>query len=1229
MRRLKGNQHYFLAQFLPLAAMVLAAAAFLYHSRIDAELNRLQLEQRERVALGVASLTNDMDAPLRHLSILTGEAPIARGVNDPTPQNIAAMAESFSTLMLRNPYYDQVRWIDQDGMEKIRVNMTSTGPMQVADKYLQNKKDRPYFTDTMTLPRGEMLISPMDLNVENGKIEVPHKPTVRLAVPVFTSGGQSRGILIINLLMAPLLDRFSNQVERGVNRAMLVNAEGFWLYSTNSADEWAFMFKREESLKRDFPDVWKQMQAKPAGNIIGDDGIWSWQRVDIDGNTGRYGLHQQSPWTVALFLPQKRVMVDNYRILTRLSWFVMLILAGLALLSWQLAVQRRRREIAVHDRVKAESELVASEERLSDLLHHQETRSVLASIVASSDDAIIGTGLDDLINSWNPGAEKVFGYLAREMINQSIYVLVPTEKKEETRGITAQIMQGETVVNFETMRWHRDGRLLDISVTISPILDSEKNIVGTSYIARDITDRKRLEKELSQYRLRLEGLVEQQTRNLVDANRNLELALSRSESATRAKSNFLSNMSHEIRTPMNAVLGLTYLLEKTALDADQRDLVRKIITAGHSLLGIINDILDVSKIEAGRLDIEHVPFRLSAVLENVVNVTAPNIGEKDVELVVGFNDVGIEHLCGDALRLEQILVNLTSNAIKFTAKGEISIHVAVLSEAGDQVMLRFAVTDSGIGIPADRQQDIFHAFTQEDTSTTRRFGGTGLGLTICRHLVQLMHGEIGVISEPGKGSQFWFMLPFQTMSHVAEASPVEGPLAVLVADDNATARAVLADTIKSMGWQVDTVESGEDAVSKTMVRLRHNLAYDIFLLDWRMPGMDGLSVAKAIREASSSHSQPPIIIMVTAYGRDDVMNSPDAELLDAVITKPVAPSTLYNTIIHVRQRRSGEAGNGKARKAGTAGAAGAAGQGNAGTGNGGKVREGRGSRDGQDNRIDGVRVLVVDDSEINREVAKRILEADGAEVVAVGDGSEAVDWLRAHPDGADLVLMDIQMPVMDGYTATHEIRDTLQLRTLPIIALTAGAFKAQQEAAMTAGMNGFLSKPYNVDQIISIVRLHIAHLSADELERRNAAKSAKPAYTSATVATTFPTLIETAPSATPGLDVDVGLEAWGSKDVYAKFLGKFAEQYEKTGSDILAHIQANEPAQAKTLAHKLRGSAGTLALTDVHRLAGELEGLLSAADFSSTSASDCKVKAAELDAALRIARRAIADYTGS
>jgi len=1188
MRRAKGSPHYFMAQFLPLAVMVLVAGIFLYFSRVDAEFNRLQLEQRERVSLGAASLINDMEVPLRHLNILMSEVAVTHTINNPSASNMELMAEDFSTLMLRNPFYDQVRWIDETGMEKVRVNMGVTGPETVIERELQNKRMRPYFTDTMALQPGEMLVSPMDLNVENGRIETPRKPTLRVAVRLVDASGAPRGILIINLLMAPLLERFANQVERGTSRAMLLNADGYWLYSTNTGDEWAFMFKRVYNMGTQYAKVWQVIAAQASGNLM-DDGIWSWQQVRLDeGN--RYHVRHQSPWTVALYLPQQRMLVSSYTIMTRIGMYVIAIWIGLALLSWQLAINRRKREAAIHDRLRTESQLAASEERVADLERHQETRSMLASIVASSDDAIIGTSLDDLINSWNPGAEKLFGYLSWEVLNQSAFVLVPPERTEEARDIVAQIGQGKTVVNFETVRWHKDGRLLDISVTVSPIRDGQKKIIGISYIARDITERKLLEKELNRYREHLEALVEQQTANLRDVNRNLELALSKSESATRAKSSFLSNMSHEIRTPMNAVLGLTYLMDKTALDADQRDLVRKIIAAGQSLLGIINDILDVSKIEAGRLELEEVPFRLSAVLENVVNVTAPNIASKEVELLVGFNDVGIEHLHGDALRLEQILTNLTSNAIKFTTHGEISIHVAVVSEVQDLATLRFTVSDSGIGIAAERQHDIFQAFTQEDVSTTRRYGGTGLGLTICRHLVQLMNGEIGLHSEPGKGSQFWFTLPFKRLSPAISNLPADLPMSILVADDNDTARAMLADTIKAMGWQVDVVESGEDAVSKTMVRLRHQLNYDIYLLDWRMPGMDGLKAARAIREASSAHVQPPIVIMVTAYARDDVLNAPGAELVDAVITKPVTPSTLYNTIIHVRQRR----GNHQVLAADLSVALGEV-------------------------RITGVRVLVVDDSEINREVAKRILEAEGAEVFTVADGSEAVAWLCGKPDGADLVLMDIQMPVMDGYSATREIRETLELRSLPIIALTAGAFKAQQEAALAAGMNGFLSKPYNIEQIVSVVRQHIAHLLPAELEQR---RNATPGYSSAAALSTFPIANETTrPNQYASIDIAVGLEAWGSVDLYRKFLSKFVEQYKCTGSDILAHIQVDDPTQAKTLAHKLRGSAGTLALTDVYRLATELEALL-----INAPASDCRVKAAELDAALQMVQRDIAAY---
>ncbi|MBB3214513.1 PAS domain S-box-containing protein [Herbaspirillum sp. Sphag1AN] len=1171
MFRSKLSLPYFWAQFLPLALLVLGAAAFRYNNNIDVELHRLQMQQQEYVALGAISLANDMDAPLRHLSILVHENPIQAAINDPSEINKGLMADSFSTLILRNPVYDQVRWIDEGGNEIVNVMAGLNGPERIAEQALANKKNMPYFARTMALPRNEILLSPLELYKTNGHVDAPHKPVLRLSAPISDANGKPRGILIINLLMAPLLEHFANQVEHESNRAMLLNGEGYWLYNTNTSDEWGFMFGHEVTIGKQFARIWQMMQTRPQGNEI-DDGIWSWQRVELQVGNPRYHVRQPSPWTVAMYLPSQRLLIDRNLIMIRLGAFVAVVLLVLGLLCWRLASIRRKRELENHDRLRTEAELVVSEHRVAELERYQEARSMLASIVASSDDAIIGTGLDDIITSWNPGAERVFGYLSTEVLSQSIYMLVPAERTEETRGLVTQVAEGSRIVNFETVRWHRDGRLLDISVTVSPILDNQKNIIGTSYIARDISDRKRLEKEVNQHRQHLEALVEQQTGKLREVNRNLELALSRSESATRAKSSFLSNMSHEIRTPMNAVLGLTYLLEKTSLQADQRDLIRKILTAGQSLLGIINDILDVSKIEAGRLEIESVPFRLSTVLENVVNVNVPAIGDKQVELVVGFNYVGIEHLYGDALRLEQILTNLTSNAIKFTTGGEISIRAETISKNGDQVVLRFAVTDSGIGIPKSRQQDIFHAFTQEDTSTTRRYGGTGLGLTICRHLVQLMGGEIGVISEPGEGSQFWFTLPFQVLPESVTELQAGLVLQVLVADDHDSARAILADTVKSIGWQVEVAESGEDALSRSMAKIQHNNPYDVFLLDWRMDGIDGLTTARAIREASVAQSLSPVIIIATGHTREDLWSAADPGLIDAVISKPVTPSTLYNTIIQAYQRRGTPALQPSTQEA---------------------------SQEHADMR--GLRVLVVDDSEINCEVARRILESEGVIVSCVNDGSEAVTWLREQ--SADLVFMDIQMPLMDGYQATQEIRNQLQLSALPIIALTAGAFKAQQEAALAAGMDGFLSKPYNIEQILSVVRQHAANPHAD--------KTAGPV-----------TVTKASAAPAPVLNIDVGLEAWGSVDLYRKFLLQFAEQYGGTADQIVAHLLVAETAPAKVLAHKLRGSAGTLALNEVYELAGDLEVLL----VEQVPIAACQERAGQLRQAVQRAQHAIADY---
>jgi len=624
--------------------------------------------------------------------------------------------------------------------------------------------------------------------------------------------------------------------------------------------------------------------------------------------------------------------------------------------------------------------------------------------------------------------------------------------------------------------------------------------------------------------------------------------------ATRAKDDFLSNMSHEIRTPLNAILGLAYLLDSHTLAHEERDLVRKIRGAGRLLLGIISDILDYSKIEAGRLDLEHAPFHLSDVLDGVAAIMSTTVGDKEIELTVDAVPPGAESLIGDALRLGQVLNNLVSNAIKFTERGAVSLHVTQLADDGPGMHLRFAVCDTGIGIPSDKQALIFDAFSQADSSTTRKFGGTGLGLSISRHLVHRMGGEIGVNSTPGQGSEFWFTLPFE-VAEKQYAVPNMALQRVLIVDDSVIARNSLCATVQSLGWSAEAVDSGTAAIERCKVQAATGRPFDLLLMDWRMPGMDGLAASKAIRSECGAGRQVPIIAMVTAHSREDLLHQPDAAVADLVLTKPLTASMLYNVISEAKRRR---------------------GQGD--------VQPAPGAPRGR--QLPGLHVLVVDDSDINCEVAARILEREGAHVQTVSDGQSALDWLRQWADQVDAVLMDVQMPIMDGYEATRRIRDELGRTDLPVIALTAGAFSHQRDAALAAGMNDFLAKPFDVDAMISALQ----RLTGCVAEPAGVAPAAAPEQSAA-----GPSL--------PGIDTVRGLLIWGDDITqFRRYLQLFTDTYAEAGRTIAANCAAGDMAAAKTLAHKLSGTAGSLALPEVERAAREIDAALQAGQFLSALA---------------------------
>jgi signal transduction histidine kinase/CheY-like chemotaxis protein len=622
-------------------------------------------------------------------------------------------------------------------------------------------------------------------------------------------------------------------------------------------------------------------------------------------------------------------------------------------------------------------------------------------------------------------------------------------------------------------------------------------------------------------------------------NDKLKVALAQraedAEAAGRAKSNFLANMSHEIRTPMNAILGMSYILEKMHLADDASDLVKKIRIAGRSLLGIINDILDFSKIDAGGLELEHAPFNLDDVLENLSVIMSANANKEEVELIIQPLPQNLSRLVGDALRLEQVLINLTSNALKFTHAGMVQVRIEALDQTEQTVRLRFSVKDTGVGISKEQQARLFQAFSQADASTARRYGGTGLGLAISQLLINLMGGEMGVNSAPGLGSEFWFTVTLERDLTATLSMPRMSNLQALIVDDNPYSLEALRGTVASLGWMANTADSGEQALAYLAQRPAPPGTQEVFILDWKMPGMDGIELARQIR-TRATEDRSPIVIMASAFSREGLMALATPDLIDAVLTKPATASAIYNAVTKALKQLRGKVGPTALQP--TA-------------------------------RLLGLRILVVDDNDFNREVAQRIFSAEGAHVYTAQDGQQALDWLQTPGNHVDLVLMDIQMPGMDGYEATRKIHQVPGLDTLPVVALTAGAFRRHQLAAEAAGMNGFVSKPFDVDAAVLLIQRLVSL----------APSATKPVHAQQNTAeaTTDPAL--------PGLDVAHAMGLWRDAKVYRRVLLRFANAAPKLLSDIEQADNTTGPA----ITHKLRGSAGSLALPDVVRCATSLE----------------------------------------
>ncbi|WP_300759096.1 response regulator [Janthinobacterium sp.] len=786
--------------------------------------------------------------------------------------------------------------------------------------------------------------------------------------------------------------------------------------------------------------------------------------------------------------------------------FALLAIAGVIALYWG----QRRRQLQSVWRVEQESKRQAMQ-----AVTDSETR--FRTLIEDAPLAIAILRHGRFIYS-NPRYRRLHGYAVEDDLTGLPWRNMISAESQRTLTASEALIDADSATEqmFEAVGIAKQGRLVPVLKTTTRVI--LRDGPATLVFAQDISAQKQAETEML-------------------------LARDAAEAANRSKAEFLANMSHEIRSPLNGILGMAWLLERGHLDAEGVQMVRNIRSAGQSLLGIISDILDVSKIEAGHMTIEQAPFHLGDVIDKVAASMGVAVHGKPINIQISPLPEGIDTLLGDALRLEQVLINLTSNAVKFTAQGTIALQVALESRTGDAVVLRFSVRDTGIGIAAEVQDSIFCAFTQADSSTTRRFGGTGLGLAISRQLVRLMGGALMLESRLGEGSEFSFTLPLYLLAQGMPASPDISGLRILLADGDDARRDAVGAVAQGLGWQVHAAASWQAALDYLQACADCMLP-GLAVLAADIPDLDGFASAHSLRARLALQDCP--VVMLSAGAAPRRRGDDPASPVDAILNEPVTASGLYNAAIEARQRRA-EASAHDTQRA-----------------------------------LDGVRVLVVDDSEINRDVIHNILHDQGAVTAFACDGRQALDWLQAHPTEVDLVLMDVQMPVMDGLQATRELRKLPWFHDLPVVALTAGAFQSQQAAALEAGMNHFISKPFDVPQTIAL----IARV------RRQHGPRLQPAA--------LPAPPGAAPAPAPDrprqvlLDTAQGMAQWLDEAPYRQHLARFGDSYRAAVGTMRAMLAASASADAAALAHKLAGVAGSLALPATLHAAQQAEQLLHA-----------------------------------
>ncbi|WP_170923716.1 response regulator [Desulfocicer vacuolatum] len=862
--------------------------------------------------------------------------------------------------------------------------------------------------------------------------------------------------------------------------------------------------------------------------------------------------------------------------------------------------QMLRREIKVAREAAAiTARLVVKQfEKTDQTLHHLEAANAQRRAVldAATQLSIISTDLEGNITLFNSGATNLLGFSREEMVGtQNISAIHDKKELRQYAHVLTGVMPVEPVAIdifaqhvkqqiFKTHEWTyvcKNGTLLPVNLSITPFYNVRGIMRGYLFTAMDMSRQKQMKQELIQ-------------------------AMESAESANASKGDFLARMSHEIRTPMNGIIGMAHLMANTSLNTTQKNYLDKIQTSARTLLNLINDILDFSKIDAGKLTLESIDFRLEEVMANLVNTIGFQAEDKGLEFLFRLDKKIPSRLKGDPLRLGQILMNLAGNAIKFTESGEIIISVT-LEEHDDfdttampgpgiksplekekhhepspcslsqnsQVILKFSVKDSGVGLRSEQIDSLFDAFSQADDSITRKYGGTGLGLSICSQLTRMMGGNIWVESTPGEGSTFIFTVKLQysqnrISSPATEQKRLLGHRA-LVVDDNRSARELLVSMLESFGMQVDSAPGGQRALDCLGQALKANMPYDVVLLDWIMPGMDGIETARRIK-ANGALAKTPAMLMVTANGRDEARMAAQKTGIKAFLLKPVYPSVMYNTL----QETLGippmphDISSRSPSKASFAASA--------------------------QKNIRKAHILLVEDNAINQEVARIFLEDVGMQVDIAENGQTCLDMMEKK--SYDLIFMDIQMPVLDGLETTRIIRNKKKLHQIPIIAMTAHAMAGDREKSLKAGMNGHLNKPVNPQKLYQILQHFIPKKTEHPPSRKNTSKSASPGINDGPTKENTPKSTHISQEEYPnsildsiqGINLSKALENLGQKpELLLTILRDFKKNYGNHGNYLDELLKQKKFKKIRECAHTIKGISGYMAADELFHKASALE----------------------------------------